>query len=57
MDILRKVFGEKHEKDLTKLTLEEIKMLSDARAPERERRRLRTKKIVDRNRLGGSRAK
>lgn len=51
MDIYTKVFGEKHGKDLMNLTLEEMKMLSDARKPELERRRAKTKKIVEGNRI------
>jgi len=47
--IYDKVFGEKHGKDLWKLTPEEQRLLHKARTPERERRSKRTKKIVNNN--------
>lgn len=49
MDVYSKVFGMNHGKDLWKLTLEEMRMLSVARLPELERRRARTAKIVANN--------
>jgi hypothetical protein len=49
MTIYDKVFGEKHGKDLWKLTLEEMKMLSDARKPETERRHKLSAKIKANN--------
>jgi len=49
MNIYDKVFGAGHGKDLWKLTLEEMRMLGDARKEELERRRARTAKIVANN--------
>jgi hypothetical protein len=44
-----KVFGENHGKDLWKLTLEEMKLLSDARKAETARRHKMSAKIKANN--------
>ena len=49
MRIDEKVFGENHNKNLWTLTLEEMKMLSDARKPETERRNKLSAKIKANN--------
>jgi hypothetical protein len=52
LNVYEKVFGENHEKNLWELSPEDMKLLSDARKPERERRRKRTQKIVKQNNRG-----
>ena len=53
MSIYTKVFGENHGKDLWKLSVEDQKLLTDARSDERTRRSKRTRKIVANNTAGG----
>jgi hypothetical protein len=47
--IYDKVFGANHGKNLWDLSLEDIKLLSKARQPERERRHAKNQRIKNKN--------